>query len=83
MPGICKGVTEQMKHFETKEKHAHKLAQAHQHDMMQSYDAGKRAAEWFHRPAYDVKNIKKSSFGAISAGGTEQIINVNNNTKNP
>ena len=47
-----------MKHFEAKEKHAHKLAQAHQHDMMQSYDAGKRAAEWFHRPAYDVKNIK-------------------------
>ena len=49
-----------MKHSEAKEKHAHKLAQVHQHDMMQSYDAGKRAAEWFHRPAYDVKNIKKS-----------------------
>ena len=72
-----------MKHFEAKEKHAHKLAQMHQHDMMQAYDAGKRAAEWFHRPAYDVKNIKKSSFGATSAGGTEQIINVNHNTKNP
>ena len=54
-----------MKHFEAKEKHAHKLAQAHQHDMMQSYDAGKRAAEWFHRPAYDVKNIKKSAWRDI------------------
>lgn len=51
-----------MKHFEAKEKHAHKLAQAHQHDMMQAYDAGKRAAEWFYRPAYDVKNIKKIVF---------------------
>ena len=72
-----------MKHFEAKEKHAHKLAQAHQHDMMQAYDAGKRAAEWFHRPAYDVKNIKKSSFGAISAGGTEQITKVNCSKENP